>query len=346
MAKRTAQFVSALFAGVIAGAPLAMSSPDAARAANSCLTEPKDGAPEGKHWYYRIDHSSKRHCWYLRDQGASRPTAESAPSDGEEAATERSPQQRSVDNARAELPMPQGRLRPDNGLPVVRPPLAAAPGFPATTAATGPGLTEPAAQGASQGSSQGTLQGSSQGSSQGSLIASRWPDSSGTAPATAAAPAPSFAVADAGTDPAPAAATPMQSADAAPPVTAVAEKPETSLQTLAMVIFGALALAGLTASVVYRLGRRRPKPKPEARLRRGVNWPTPERSADRLSRDRRGAEWPPLEDTLRPPPPWAKQVANDDTAPGKEMPRTSPAAASDLDRIEHFLAQLARQGQD
>ncbi len=69
MANRTAKFVSAIFASVLAGAPLATLSHNAARAADDCLAAPKDETPEGGHWYYRIDHASKRQCWYLREEG-------------------------------------------------------------------------------------------------------------------------------------------------------------------------------------------------------------------------------------------------------------------------------------
>jgi len=37
---------------------------DAARA-NDCLAAPNASAPQGQHWYYRIDRSSHRKCWYL-----------------------------------------------------------------------------------------------------------------------------------------------------------------------------------------------------------------------------------------------------------------------------------------
>jgi hypothetical protein len=35
------------------------------RAADECLASPKGTAPAGKHWYYRVDHKTKRHCWYV-----------------------------------------------------------------------------------------------------------------------------------------------------------------------------------------------------------------------------------------------------------------------------------------
>jgi hypothetical protein len=34
-----------------------------------CQATPKSSAPAGSHWYYRVDRSSQRKCWYLAAQG-------------------------------------------------------------------------------------------------------------------------------------------------------------------------------------------------------------------------------------------------------------------------------------
>src|SRR4051812_17560847 len=39
-----------------------------ADAAAACNPAPKPSAPAGSHWYYRIDHSTQRKCWYLAAQ--------------------------------------------------------------------------------------------------------------------------------------------------------------------------------------------------------------------------------------------------------------------------------------
>src|SRR5262245_21905072 len=39
------------------------------RAADECLSGPKGTAPAGSHWYYRIERSTGRHCWYLGAEG-------------------------------------------------------------------------------------------------------------------------------------------------------------------------------------------------------------------------------------------------------------------------------------
>src|SRR5260370_30575068 len=68
MPKRTAKLVSAIFASFLAGAALTIVSNSVALAADDCLAGPKGQTPHGGHWYYRIDHSTKRHCWYLGEE--------------------------------------------------------------------------------------------------------------------------------------------------------------------------------------------------------------------------------------------------------------------------------------
>src|SRR5258705_6102147 len=38
-------------------------------AADECLRGPNGPSPKGSHWYYRVDRSSGRHCWYLGSEG-------------------------------------------------------------------------------------------------------------------------------------------------------------------------------------------------------------------------------------------------------------------------------------
>jgi hypothetical protein len=37
--------------------------------ADECRTRPGTSAPSGLHWYYRVDRTNNRHCWYLHAQG-------------------------------------------------------------------------------------------------------------------------------------------------------------------------------------------------------------------------------------------------------------------------------------
>jgi hypothetical protein len=50
-------------------------------AADECKTEPGSSAPPGSHWYYRVNRTDQRRCWYLGPQGAKvRSQAREAPS--------------------------------------------------------------------------------------------------------------------------------------------------------------------------------------------------------------------------------------------------------------------------
>ena len=41
----------------------------ASSAADDCLTKPNAAAPPGNHWYYRVDRTTHRECWYLGPEG-------------------------------------------------------------------------------------------------------------------------------------------------------------------------------------------------------------------------------------------------------------------------------------
>ncbi|MDI3563632.1 hypothetical protein [Bradyrhizobium sp. Arg816] len=254
MGNRTAKFISALVGSIIAGAPLAAVSQNApeatstANAAGDCLASPKGVAPQGQHWYYRLERGTKRQCWYLRAEGGKdsvkdsakavqtaqaapdAPTADSAP-----------PQQHPVQDARAEYLTPQSNAAP------------------ATPNAPAPAKPAPMQQAATP---------SADSNAQQPAVATRWPDASAaaTSPAPQAAPAPVAS-------PAPPSAKPSKSP--APVALAAADattdKATGSLQTLLLVIGGALALAGLLASIVYRFAGRR-RIRVQAADHRRVNW--------------------------------------------------------------------------
>ena len=44
---------------------LPLLAPSGAHAADTCLTAPKGPAPQGSHWYYRVERPSQRKCWRL-----------------------------------------------------------------------------------------------------------------------------------------------------------------------------------------------------------------------------------------------------------------------------------------
>jgi hypothetical protein len=109
MSSRTAKFASAIFASLIVGAPLTTISDSAAGADDECLSSPKDQTPQGGHWYYRIDRVTKRHCWYLKVDDEKPSQAVAKPVSPKVVA----PFQRSIAEARAELPA-QGRPEQPN----------------------------------------------------------------------------------------------------------------------------------------------------------------------------------------------------------------------------------------
>jgi len=41
----------------------------AVHAADDCIAKPNSPAPQGQHWYYRIDHAHNRQCWRLGPEG-------------------------------------------------------------------------------------------------------------------------------------------------------------------------------------------------------------------------------------------------------------------------------------
>jgi hypothetical protein len=290
MPARTAKFVSAIFATVLAGIPLATVSHAATPVADDCLSGPKDPAPNGSHWYYRIDHATKRHCWYLKGEKLSQSAAgNSSPSVKPASPTAETTTQRSIADAHAELPAPTAIEAPKRGNGL-------APAIAADAT-----IAMPAAE------------------TQRSAVASRWPEQSGTSSSTVPPSTAANSAAAAPSDPdptptaAPAAIT-LAAADSSP------EKQPGSIQTLLLVIFGALALAGLIGSAVFRFGNLRWTGRRAIQIDRQALWETA--SVDRRS--------PPFDldsgaRIRRDDIPWELRTADDPNG-----------------RIEEMLARLAR----
>lgn len=319
MGNRTAKFISVLIGSIIAGAPLAVaqnapSAPSAAantaNAASDCLASPKGVAPQGQHWFYRLERATKRQCWYLRAEGAkaatTTQTASSTPQPD-------SPQPQSVQNARAEYIAPQGN--------------AAQAAQPAQAAATVSPSTQPAPAASSE--------------AQQPAVPARWPDST-----TATAPQPAQDAADTQPSVAPA-------ASPAPVTLAVADstadKTTGSLPTLLLVIVGALALAGVIASVIYRFAGGRVRARAADRR---VNWD------HRQDHDDSHAPWlnaAPAPRAERPHPvdfdavrPQAPQLAAFVDAIGRiaaqALPAEVAAAEPDEAEIEFFDGEFEIEG--
>ncbi|MCA1452300.1 hypothetical protein I6F35_03590 [Bradyrhizobium sp. BRP22] len=230
MSMRTAKFISALVATMLAsasftaGAQNATESADNTKTADTCLSAPKGDAPAGSHWYYRLDRSNKRKCWYVREENSkaakaasaqqqSPPPAETAPAP--QPAASMSP---SVADARAELRSPQVGARQNPASP----------------------LDNALPNGGAPGS--------------GSLVSERWLDQSSMASSGGS----KLAATDTATSP------PEEEAQAAPQPTpppapaiahSTAERQSTSTQTLLFIMAGTLALAGLIGGVIFRLNR-------------------------------------------------------------------------------------------
>jgi hypothetical protein len=244
MSNHSRKFIAAIFASFLAGTSFAAVAEDAAKPADNCLSAPMGTTPAGHHWYYRIDRATKRQCWYSREETDK--TARAAPPDSApplqaastSAATNPvpSPQNllvpQSIADARAELTSPQMRIEHDTNV-----------------------NAEPWTSGVPPTASlQNNLRASApEASAPASFVASRWPDSSGAIDPTGSRRAVT----------AEPPASPQVNAPPVPPPATVAlaaadswqEKRSTSTQLLLLVMAGALALAGVTASLVFRFGR-------------------------------------------------------------------------------------------
>jgi hypothetical protein len=248
MSNRTAKFVSAIFASLLAGAPLSTVSHSAAA---DCLSGPKDQTPDGSHWHYRIEHPSERHCWYLRkeDDKASQlaspnltPAAKPVSSNTEPAI------QRSIADAHAELP--QG-----TSVPTVQ--NSSVQGSSVTAVNSVRADTAPANTGIAN--------------AQTSVIATRWPgqpDANSPVSPQAAATNPVASAPSNSTTAVPraVAAVTLATADSS------SKSQFTSIPVLLTITMGALSLAAVMGSAIFRFGSTRWTAEREMRGPRRVDW--------------------------------------------------------------------------
>jgi hypothetical protein len=68
MSKNLTLAVPIILAATVVTMPISMTT---SRAADECLRGPNGTAPAGSHWYYRVDRSTGRHCWYVGAAGRS-----------------------------------------------------------------------------------------------------------------------------------------------------------------------------------------------------------------------------------------------------------------------------------
>jgi hypothetical protein len=254
MPNRTAKFVSAIFVSILAGAPLATISHSETVAADNCLSGPKGETPAGSHWFYRVERSTKRHCWYLRQedgrlsQAAPQNILPSAkpPSPPPERAT-----QHSVANARAELSA-QTNVNDE-----------ANTAWPANAAGLNdsPRADTPDANAMS------------------AVVASRWPEPSGVSSAFSQRPAPGRLADNAPTRPmtmsAPAvAAVTDAAADSSSQSQPDSQSQPGSIAKLFVAIIAAVAFFGIMASLILTFSRARRPRRTAVRARRGPVWET------------------------------------------------------------------------
>jgi len=312
-----------LLIGVAAAAVSTALPPHPVNAADSCLTEPK-GDVQGKHWYYHIERGTGRHCWYQRDQDDKSARAD----DDKQAASDKAPPANVDTAASARFADAHAEIAPKPAMP------------DSTNAAAAPSVW-PAPQAADTAANNVTPSTSGPAPAQAtpsSQLASRWPQAADAPPsptvqpeASTAQPEASLMVADTQDNTA--------TADTSPPPAAVTATPPArqiaSIQKLALVAFGALTLAGLTGSAVYRLGRRR----------RRNDW-LRERNA-----------WQEAQNPNRPP--WVDEprlqsnqaIVDLDDRHSHEpesdfslaMSETEAGSEERVEKIEDFLARLTQQ---
>jgi hypothetical protein len=317
MTNLAVKFVSALSAGIVVSAPIAMIPLSTVGAAEECLTTPKDETPRGKHWFYRIERGTKRHCWFLREGGetssqaaTSTPTGRAAP----EVAPDRETKLARSADAHAQLPLPQT--------------FEADLKISSTTSATSIDPTG-AEQKLSNNSSPETAQ---------SPVASRWPEPTGVFSLATERPiSPSFVIASARPD---ANLDASADTDLTPKVPPVAPtKVETSatgtpatLQMFLLGTFAAIAVSWwLTGRAINRMARKRRRPQRYT----GLNPP----------------EWPAEEPTYHTgTPPWLEPTTVNSFGlnPGRyegaqSLDRQRSGLGHNAREIEQLLARFANQ---
>jgi hypothetical protein len=262
MPNRTAKLV--IFAGFLAAISIATLSHTAARAADDCLSGPRNHAPQGGHWYYRIDHVTKRHCWYLGDEreklSQNAPTNLS-PSPEPIAPKAETAMQPSIADAHAEFTAQSPVERPNGSDARMR---ADAP-VRDSNAVTGTAGAE-----AKQ-----------------STVASRWPDGADADPSTSPAPGKADPGVNEGATPKAQpptilATAKFAAADLSSPISAG------SVPMLLAAIMVALALAGIMAAAIFKFGSLQHARAQQVRERRTAIWESADANLGRRAGSSRG----------------------------------------------------------
>jgi hypothetical protein len=217
MTNRTGNAAAAILIGALATVTLGVAMDGAARATEACLSGPKGTAPKGSHWYYRIDHATKRNCWYVRAEGG-KPAASQISSVTPAVPQTEMPLQPLVANARAEA----------GPADIGQPNTVAAERAPSGAVNSDQAADAPAADSGQP------------------LVSSRWPDRADADTIAGSTPRADDSGASLNAA-APSAVAPLAAANARP-------VSPSAVPTLLLVIVGALALAALFAGIVFRFG--------------------------------------------------------------------------------------------
>jgi hypothetical protein len=313
MSNRSALSVAAVLASILAGSGfISVTDIRAQAAADNCLTAPKDKTPAGGHWYYRLERGTKRQCWYLRDENdkSARAAPRDSSADAEDSApaeaappTPRPVVRKSVANAHAELTSPQLPVEQE---PVAVPEPRTVSSAPAAALQNSPTTGVPDAPTPS------------------STVATRWPDapqvSSSNNIRTAAAEPQAAPPEDGEVATPPPAPAPVALAAADTSMT----KQTASMQMLFLVMAGALTLAGIIASVIFRVGRARTRARHlEIRRDRRAIW-------DSVHSERPSPSMLSDEDV----PMWRRDESHDPRTPDDPQ-----------QRVTEMLSRLARSAQ-
>ncbi|MBI3700714.1 MAG: hypothetical protein HY242_09770 [Afipia sp.] len=200
----------------------------AADSASECLSGPKGVTPQGKHWYYRIEHPSKRHCWYLGDEGRRTVQETAAAQQAEPSQPQKPPPKRNSEQLEPAVANARAEVTKDVAVPFTTMPPIAPPSAP------DPRPNE-------------------------WKLAERWPDNqSQVQVAQAATPLP---------PPAPAQSRPMQrtvaSANAAAPAAASEDDVSDGLRIVLGILTAAIALGAIIGRLI--LSHMKPKRRPAQR---------------------------------------------------------------------------------
>jgi hypothetical protein len=260
---RAAKFVAAIVASILSSANALAAPETTEQTAETCLTSPRDYAPPGTRWRYRVERGTGRHCWFLKD-GAEKAADKTA---GQSAAAAEEPAP--APRKKAAAPRALSDARAEFSRTPVEPDAAPAPIQPAPASPVG---TPPAIDG-----NQTSL--GRDANMMAPAAAMRWPDPMSTAnPGANPPPAAPEQSAEVRPQPAAVAApSPKTMPRAVPPVPA-SEKP-LSLPMLITIVAGGLSVTGMIVSMLFGWRASRSRLTPSAPMP-----PLEEDSSDRPRR--------------------------------------------------------------